>query len=42
MNNNARWWEKEKPLVTSYTILALEHIWHSLQKENNTEPVAQR
>lgn len=31
INNNARWWEKEPALVTAYSVLALEHVWHNLQ-----------
>jgi squalene-hopene/tetraprenyl-beta-curcumene cyclase len=30
VNTNPRWWEKESPLVTAYSVLALEHVWRSL------------
>ena len=30
MNDNARWWEKETPLTTSYSLIALELIWRGL------------
>lgn len=29
-NDNARWWEKETPLTTSYALIALELIWRGL------------
>jgi squalene-hopene/tetraprenyl-beta-curcumene cyclase len=29
-NDNARWWEKETPLTTSYSLIALEMIWRGL------------
>ena len=29
-NDNARWWEKETALTTSYSIIALEMIWRGL------------
>lgn len=29
-NDNARWWEKETPLTTSYSLIALELIWRGL------------
>jgi squalene-hopene/tetraprenyl-beta-curcumene cyclase len=31
VNANARWWEKEPALVTSYTLLALELLWRELE-----------
>jgi len=30
MNDNARWWEKETPLTTSYSLIALELVWRGL------------
>ena len=30
MNDNARWWEKETSLTTSYSLIALELIWRGL------------
>ncbi len=30
VNSNARWWEKEPALVTSYTLLSLELLWRQL------------
>jgi squalene-hopene/tetraprenyl-beta-curcumene cyclase len=30
VNDNARWWEKDPALVTSYSVLALETIWRGL------------
>lgn len=30
INSNARWWEKEPALVTSYALLSLEILWRSL------------
>jgi len=29
-NDNARWWEKETPLTTSYSLISLELIWRGL------------
>ena len=29
-NDNARWWEKETPLTTSYSLIALEMVWRGL------------
>jgi squalene-hopene/tetraprenyl-beta-curcumene cyclase len=29
-NDNARWWEKDPALVTSYAVLSLEMIWRGL------------
>jgi squalene-hopene/tetraprenyl-beta-curcumene cyclase len=29
-NDNARWWEKETTLTTSYSLIALEMIWRGL------------
>jgi squalene-hopene/tetraprenyl-beta-curcumene cyclase len=29
-NDNARWWEKDPALVTSYAVLSLEMIWRNL------------
>ena len=29
-NENARWWEKDSALVTSYAVLTLEMIWRGL------------
>lgn len=29
-NDNARWWEKETALTTSYSLIALEMIWRGL------------
>jgi squalene-hopene/tetraprenyl-beta-curcumene cyclase len=29
-NENARWWEKEPALATSFAILSLEMLWHSM------------
>jgi squalene-hopene/tetraprenyl-beta-curcumene cyclase len=29
-NENARWWEKEPALATSYALLSLEMLWHGL------------
>lgn len=30
VNQNARWWEKESALVTSYALLSLEMLWRGL------------
>ena len=30
LNDNARWWEKDSTLVTSYAVLTLEMIWRGL------------
>lgn len=30
VNDNARWWEKEPSLVTSYAVLSLEMLWRGL------------
>ena len=30
LNDNARWWEKDPALVTSYAVLSLELIWRGL------------
>ena len=30
VNDNARWWEKEPALVTSYALLSLEMLWRGL------------
>lgn len=30
LNDNARWWEKETPLTTSYSLIALEMVWRGL------------
>lgn len=30
LNDNARWWEKETPLTTSYSLIALELVWRGL------------
>ena len=30
MNDNARWWEKETALTTSYSLLSLEIIWRGI------------
>lgn len=30
VNSNARWWENEPELVTSYAVMALEQIYHSI------------
>jgi squalene-hopene/tetraprenyl-beta-curcumene cyclase len=30
LNDNPRWWEKEKPLVTAYGLIALSYIYHGL------------
>lgn len=30
LNDNARWWEKDPALVTSYAVLSLEMIWRGL------------
>ena len=30
MNDNARWWEKEPALATSYMLLSLEMLWRGL------------
>jgi squalene-hopene/tetraprenyl-beta-curcumene cyclase len=30
-NTNARWWEKEQPLATAYSLLTLENIWRALE-----------
>jgi squalene-hopene/tetraprenyl-beta-curcumene cyclase len=30
LNDNARWWEKDLALVTSYAVLSLEMIWRGL------------
>ena len=32
VNDNARWWEKEPVLVTSYALLSLEMLWHGLEQ----------
>ncbi len=29
-NENPRWWEKEKPLATAYSVIALSYIYHGL------------
>lgn len=31
VNTNARWWEKEPPLVTAYALLSLELLWRELE-----------
>ena len=33
VNDNARWWEKEPALVTSYALLSLEMLWRDLGGE---------
>ena len=30
LNDNARWWEKDPALVTSYAVLSLEMVWRGL------------
>ena len=36
VNTNNRWWEADPVLVTSYCVLALEQLYHSIPRQRTT------